>query len=306
MDGIAIGIILTVKWCGVMSVNKLLFGIGLFGVVLSGCSSDGDSPSVKTYTITWKNYNGAVLEVDKNVKENTTPTYNGATPTRPDDSTYTYTWSGWSPKVVAATSDKTYTATFNRTEKGPEKVTIAAHTLKDTDVPVDVNEKGDCVDEDTWNYFKYGAQSIFNDHYNFTYTTYSYGVYTQKQFTKNGYHIQSSSGQLYYERKSGNTFYQYIASGTEWLRQETTLDLQNEYASLIHHEIYVDHLDEYSNYEYDESDGVYWYRTTSFAKGVKFQDGYITYLHFGQTGVFFDIELSFETQINIPKSYYYK
>lgn len=290
-----------------MKIRCAFISLTLFSLTLVGCGDSNSSSKEKTYTITWKNYNDKVLEVDKNVKKDTIPTYNGKTPTRPDDSQYTYTWSGWSPKVVAATANATYIATYNKAAKGPTKVTVAAHTLKDANPPIDVTLKGEQVSETTWNSFKYGAQSKFNGNYNFTYTAYSYGVYTVKKFTKNGYHMQSSSGELYYERKNatGNTFYQYIASGYEWLRQETTLDLQNEYTSLIAHEIYVDHMDEYSNYEYDDTDGIYWYRTTSFAKAAKFQGGYLTYLHYGQTGVFFDIDLSFETEIKIPESYYY-
>ena len=290
-----------------MRLKKTFVSLTLLSLTLVGCGGDSNpAPEEKTYTITWKNYNGTVLETDRNVKENTLPTYDGATPTKPDDTTYTYTWSGWTPSVVAATANATYIATFNKSEKGPEKVTVAAHTLKDTNPPITVGAKGEQVSETTWNSFKNGAQSKFNSHYNFTYTAYTNGVYTQKQFTKNGYYANTSSGKLYYERKSGNTFYQYISTTSGWLRQETFLDLQSEYSYLIWHEIYITHLDDYENYEYDSEDGTYWYRTTSFAKAAKFQNGYLTYLHYGQTGVFFDIDYAFDTKINIPESYYYK
>ena len=82
----------------------------------SGCSSDGGgigSDNPPTYTITWKNWNGTTLETDNNVKKGTTPTYDGATPTRPDNEEYTYTWSGWNPEVVPATANQTYTATYS-------------------------------------------------------------------------------------------------------------------------------------------------------------------------------------------------
>ena len=56
-------------------------------------SSSGETP--KTYTVTWKNYNGTTLETDKNVTEGTKPSYNSAAPTRLSDGQYNYTFAGW-------------------------------------------------------------------------------------------------------------------------------------------------------------------------------------------------------------------
>ncbi len=68
-----------------------------------------------TYTITWKNYDGTTLETDLNVVYQSTPTYDGAIPTRPSDATYVYTFSGWSPAVAPATANTVYTAQFATT-----------------------------------------------------------------------------------------------------------------------------------------------------------------------------------------------
>ena len=65
-----------------------------------------------TYTITWKNYDGTVLETDTEVEKGTTPTYDGATPTKPATAEYTYTFSWWQPTVWPAKKNQVYTAKF--------------------------------------------------------------------------------------------------------------------------------------------------------------------------------------------------
>ena len=76
-----------------------------------------------TYTITWKNYDGSVLETDTNVAYSSTPSYDGATPTRTGDAEYSYTFSGWSPSITSVTGDATYTALYSQTKIGV-KLTI--------------------------------------------------------------------------------------------------------------------------------------------------------------------------------------
>ena len=67
----------------------------------------------ETYTITWVNYDGCVLEIDKNVVYGKMPTYDGKTPSKPSDLKYSYIFSGWSPDITVATEDKTYVAQYS-------------------------------------------------------------------------------------------------------------------------------------------------------------------------------------------------
>ncbi len=64
------------------------------------------------YTIVFKNWDGSVLQSTQ-VEEGKMPQYTGTTPTKPSDSQYSYTFSGWTPQIVAAAADATYTATYN-------------------------------------------------------------------------------------------------------------------------------------------------------------------------------------------------
>ncbi len=71
------------------------------------------SDNLSTFTITWKNYDGSVLEIDRDVKEGTLPIYDGATPMKPSDERFSYVWSGWTPLVTKVSQDQTYTATYS-------------------------------------------------------------------------------------------------------------------------------------------------------------------------------------------------
>ena len=66
----------------------------------------------QTYTITWV-IDG--VEETETYASGEMPTH--ATPTKPDDAYYTYTFQKWTPAIVAVTEDATYTAVFTRTAK---------------------------------------------------------------------------------------------------------------------------------------------------------------------------------------------
>jgi len=67
--------------------------------------------TVNKYTITFKNYNGSVLE-SKEWEYGQTPSYAG-TPTKPATAQYTYTFKGWSPSITTVTGTAEYVAQYD-------------------------------------------------------------------------------------------------------------------------------------------------------------------------------------------------
>ena len=66
----------------------------------------------ETVTITWKNYDGTILEVDEYVKIGDIPTYDGETPSKESEGEKQFVFSGWSPNITPASVDQEYIATF--------------------------------------------------------------------------------------------------------------------------------------------------------------------------------------------------
>ncbi len=116
---------------------------------------EGSTPPQPTYyTIKFKNWDGSVLQSTQ-VEEGQMPQYTGATPTKPDDSQYTYTFSGWTPQIVAATADATYTATFAATKLPIEECGVNAMWLQ-----TGGSGLGEITTDNSgvWNYeYQYGA-----------------------------------------------------------------------------------------------------------------------------------------------------
>ena len=68
------------------------------------------------YTIKFVNHDWTELKT-YTVAVNETPVYDWATPTKASDSSYTYSFKWWTPEIVAATDNATYTAEFTANSK---------------------------------------------------------------------------------------------------------------------------------------------------------------------------------------------
>ena len=95
-----------------------------------------------SFTINFVNEDGTIL-TSESLQEGQLPTYTGATPTKPADAQYTYTFAGWDKEIVAVTGAETYTATFNATLR---KYTVTF-----------ANEDGTTIEAKEW---EYGATPV--------------------------------------------------------------------------------------------------------------------------------------------------
>ncbi len=111
-----------------------------------------ENAELATYTITWVNEDGSVLEVDKDVNQGDMPVYNGAIPTKASDETYKYIFDKWTPNITAAVADATYKATFKAKDINATTDDLAIHFIAG-----DNDKAGDCI------YIKAGQTDILVD-----------------------------------------------------------------------------------------------------------------------------------------------
>ncbi|MCR5332979.1 MAG: hypothetical protein K6E11_03055 [Bacilli bacterium] len=211
--------------------------------------------------------------------------------------------------ITSSTTNTTSTPSGS-TSSGKTKVTFPAHTISDSNPPIDSNTPGQQVSESTWNSFKNGSASKFSGYYNFSYTAFiSMNSYQQQFFTKNGYAYNSLQGStytsMYYERV-GTTLYEYADVSDGWLRQPSSLNLTNTFTSRILDELKV-HMFAFSNYSWDSLNESYFYDGGSFTSRIKFQGGYLSNLVYTISGgITYYINYMFETSIEFPASYIYQ
>ena len=64
------------------------------------------------YNVIWRNWDGSLLDISRDVEFETLPVYAGPAPVRPSDGISFYTFTGWTPEITKVTADAEYTAVY--------------------------------------------------------------------------------------------------------------------------------------------------------------------------------------------------
>lgn len=107
-------------------MDKLTVVLTMYEEGYNSLSFDFQVKAPEEYTVTFKNYDGTILE-SSSVVENRTASYSGATPTHPSDENYFYSFIGWyvegdasqtlvDPSTYVVTGDVTFVAKFQASD----------------------------------------------------------------------------------------------------------------------------------------------------------------------------------------------
>ncbi|MCQ2795397.1 MAG: family 43 glycosylhydrolase [Bacilli bacterium] len=91
-------------------MKKFIFIMPLMAIsLLASCGE-----KTPAFTVTWKNYDGSILEIDENVRKGTIPSYDGLIPTREHDSEFIYHFKKWDNDISEPiTKDTIFAAEYD-------------------------------------------------------------------------------------------------------------------------------------------------------------------------------------------------
>lgn len=85
------------------------------------------SCNLDSYTVTWKNFDGTILEVDKNVPRGAIPSYDRELPTRDEGESLFYSFKGWDKNIAKGiVEDTVFTAQYRTLHKFSITVNVDA------------------------------------------------------------------------------------------------------------------------------------------------------------------------------------
>ena len=94
--------------------KKVLMLVSIIcGLSFVACDNVSSSFEEDVYTVIWQNDNGDILEIDRNVKDGSIPTFDSENPTKKGNEQYTYTFTGWKPEISEIHTNTTYTAVYS-------------------------------------------------------------------------------------------------------------------------------------------------------------------------------------------------
>lgn len=73
--------------------------------------------SENSFTVTWVNYDGRIIETDYDVAYGTYPSFDAETPTKPQTESKQYNFIGWSPDLASVVADTVYIAQFEEVDR---------------------------------------------------------------------------------------------------------------------------------------------------------------------------------------------
>jgi uncharacterized repeat protein (TIGR02543 family) len=82
--------------------------------------------STQSYTVTWKDDDGTILETDTNIPYGAMPSFDGTEPSKASTERIQYSFNGWAPTTSTVVGDAVYTATYRE-----EKITYAVSWYDD-------------------------------------------------------------------------------------------------------------------------------------------------------------------------------
>ena len=208
----------------------------------------------KTYTVTWQNYDGTVLEIDDNVVEGTIPTYDGATPQKEGTDDVKYIFNGWTPSVSEVISDATYIAKFKEVNSGDLSLNAPILSNDGKTVQYGIYPQTVVTNTTLINALNTLQPSVNNKYYLYEDTYYvkvTSSIFSNETYTFNNGNAILNNTEYWFECNPITWNVLSASNGTYYLLSSVLLDVQKYYDDYTNR--IIDNKTVYANnYEYSD------------------------------------------------------